>query len=1259
MLMHSGNIKKPLFLLIFLFITILIPGQSGNTSRIIINAEKQKSDIISTGRSITIDYSLPEIILTGLKNDNGSYYRIHVPGHVHTSETGKPELPVFSRLITIPDECIYSIKITDVKSEKINPGKRNVKGILYPAQESESKAQQSRKPEFVINKALYSSRKTISADTVSITPAGTMRGINIGNLIISPVRYNPDLNILEVITSMKIDIHFTGTGTIPKSLPGSDIFRKTLEKGILNFNENSDIPTFSDKPLRMVILTDTAFRHHLEPFIKWKTIKGFRIDVLYKGAAYAGENFADIKNTLTELYHSSTPDNPPPEYLLIVGNTSKIPYYGNDNVTDLYYGEFDGHGDYFPEMFIGRIPVADTNELKNVVKKMINYEKFEYADTNRFHSNALITSGYDASYANYMNGHIKYAITNYLNKNNNINEHHFYYPQTQLAHKDSVIKLINKGMSFINYTGHGSSTAWLHINIDTSDVKTLKNNNMYPFIISNACLTSKFNTKSLGNRMVVSNEKGAIGFIGCSNDSFWNEDFYWAIGLCTPSDSPTYDNTGLGALDRLFHTHGEPQTDWYTSMGQIVYAGNLSVSASTSSRKKYYWETYNLVGDPSMIPIIGTPNTFRISLPDTLPNGIRSWTLMAEPGAYVAVSNSGVLWDASHASQSGSTTLELPGRSEDSCLVVITGQNRIPLIKTIYISTINTKYLNLVETEIIDASGNNDGKADFGEALSVDIKIANHGLAASNNLYVKISSSSEYITLITDSVMIGNLLPRSEITVSNKLWIKISDNIKDKSTVTLNIMLKDDSEAKHFKTDFLIHAPELDILSFYLNDSSTGNGDQVANPGETFHLIFSVKNDGSSSISGKFSISSEDAEITILEPNKNSGMLYDGVLTEIPVLVKLAETVKSGTTISVKTVLDCGPYNVEKDFSFRVGRIRESFEASSFKVFPWINVSPKPWTITDAGATDGNLAARSGAISHNESTSLMMKTYYETPDSLKFYYYVSCETNYDFLAFYLNDTEMFRKSGEVYWERKIIPIPAGYNKLEWRYKKDRSVSQGKDLAMIDMIDFAGPGGVEYIEKDIVIGRIINPVQKDRLGREKVSVKVMNASPDTIRGFNLAYTLNGGIPVRQHFNDILIPFADSVTVTFDKYADMSRYGFYDLITYGYDNDDDYLYNDTLRIKIENVKINEPVSVFPNPFRDSFTVRINSDVDAIAHISLTSLSGKKEVDFEHAITPGVNDVMIINNSLSSSLYYLKVEFPGLNNVIPLIRMRPDKK
>ena len=191
----------------------------------------------------------------------------------------------------------------------------------------------------------------------------------------------------------------------------------------------------------------------------------------------------------------------------------------------------------------------------------------------------------------------------------------------------------------------------------------------------------------------------------------------------------------------MFHTHGESPSDWYFTMGQINYAGNLAVSASNSPRKKYYWETYNLVGDPSVIPILGKPDKYNVTLPDTLPNCIKSFSLNVDPFAYVAVSHFDTLWDASFASNAGSVVLDMPGLSNDSCLVVITGQNKIPLIKSIHFSNITKEYINLSGSSINDSEGNKNNLADFGESIFLKLKISNLGLTDAHNLYAKISST--------------------------------------------------------------------------------------------------------------------------------------------------------------------------------------------------------------------------------------------------------------------------------------------------------------------------------------------------------------------------------------------------------------------------------------------------------------------------------------------------------------------------------------
>ncbi len=1250
--------KQAKLLAVFLLLSASAVGQPGRTFKYRFNDDLKKRDLIVTPETLVINYSISDLNIESITNENGTFYRISIPGHSPTSNTGQPELPVLSRLIEVPDNYSAAIKITGVKSEKIKPSAENFRGLLYPTQEGETKITQKEKPVFKLDKATYAARGLIASDTVNIEPVGTMRNRKLANLIISPVRYNPKSNIIEVITSMKIEITFDRKGNLPSSETiESPIFSQSLAKGLLNYDSENLIPGYTDKPVEMIILTDTSFLKHLDPFLKWKKQRGFNLTVLSRGAALAGTTYSELKASITDVYNDMSQDGTPPEYLLIIGDVNKIPYYGTGNITDMYYGEFDGNGDYIPEMLIGRIPASDTTQLKSVIKKIIQYEKYEFDNIYDFQSNALVTAGYDNNYSTIMNGQVRYAVDNYMTTANRIKESHFYHPSS-LSAKDTIIKIINKGTSFINYTGHGDASGWLHLNIKVADTVLMKNKNMYPFIISNACKTSQFNlSSSFGNNMLLTRNKGAIGFIGCSNDSYWDEDLYWAAGNGTTAIDPTYATTGLGFYDRLFHTHNEPASEWYVSMGQINYAGNLAVSASTSSRKKYYWETYNLVGDPSILPIIGKPETFNINIPDTLPNSIKSLTITIDPFSYIAVSHWDTLWDASFASPSGSVTLNMPGLSNDSCLVVVTGQNKIPVIKTVYFSALTSQFLNLTSVEVNDKTANNDGKADYGETISLSFTLGNLGLTDAKNVYVKLSSESDFVRINTDSLYIGSINAESDTTLSNGFNITVSDAVPDNGIVTFNLVVKNSISEKHYPIDINVHSPKLLIVSCKIDDSQTGNANFIADPGEVVNLIFEISNIGSSNTSGDLNLYSDDGDLTILQSNIISGILQFGKTTQLIVPVRFSEDASIGKVVTIMSSLDCSPYTIDKIFSFRIGMIRESFESSSFKIFPWINMSPVPWITTGANSYEGNTSARSGIIGHNSSTSLMIKTVFSEPDSIKFYYKVSSEANFDYVSFRLNGKELFRKSGEISWEKKVFSVQAGLNIMEWIYKKDNSVSNGADAAWIDLIDFSVSASVRYIKKDLESVKIVSPVQSDDFGREHVSVKVFNSGADTLKGFYLAYSVNDNMmAVKQHFNNKLIPFMDTVTVTFAAPADLSKYGVYNFCIFGYDNDDDYLFNDTLRIKLENTRIDEPLLVFPNPFTNQLKIVINSNVNDVVLMTLVNHSGIKIYSNEKNISTGEN-IIILDRDIARippGVYYLNLTGNSINKSIPVIKM-----
>lgn len=1248
----------------WLFLLCLFATVDGQDLKIL----KLLSDDFGTGfsvkddGSIVIDYRLPELQFMTITNEAGEFFRLSAIGHINSSEPGKPELPVFNRLIALPDNPAYKIRISEVRSEKIRPSGKKIPGILYPAQESEAKRVPQEKPAFRFDKETYSLRSFLGTDTVSITPLGKARETGIGNLQISPVHYNPSSNTLDVISSMKIEITFAEAPATKSSSGASSVFTESLSQGIMNFSREV-IPDYTDKPVRMIILTDTAFKKQIKPFIKWKTQKGFIIKVVYRGTKFGGNTPNELKNTLAQIYNS--PDEPAPDYLMIIGDVDHVPCFGtgtSSNYTDMYYGEFTGNGDYIPEMYVGRLPAKDTAEVRTVLDKIIQYEKFSFGSTNTFHSRALATTGYDSENSTFMNGQVRYLVSNYLTQANNINESHFYHytgsdPDLYLQkQKDSLIRIVNEGTSLINYSGHGDESGWLHINLKIADTALLKNRDMYPVIISNACRTSAFNqSNSFGNRLVLEKNRGAAGFIGCSNDSYWNEDYYWTVGLGQITDNPAYAGKGLGVFDRLFHTQNEYPSDWYFTLGQINFAGNLSVSSSTSLRKKYYWETYNVVGDPSMIPIIGTPEPFSVTLPDTLPNGIKSFQLTVEPFAYVAISHFDTLWDASFGGVSGSVTLDLPGLSNDSCMIVITGQNRIPVIKTIYLSSVKDEFLNLNVAEINDKAGNNNSKADFRESVYLSLNISNLGLSDAHGVYATVSSSSEWIAIVTDSAYIGTLAQRSGTVLSDKLLISISEDVPDMGIVKLDVIIKSDESEIHYPVDMVVHSPELQISGFVIDDTGTGNGDRIADPGETFRIVFRIRNSGTSDATGDLSIMSAEGEMSILDNSAMDRILKSGQTTEIPLTVQLSENLSSGSYISLSSRLASDPFLMNRDFTFRVGRVRESFEALSFNIFPWVNRSTFPWTVTGSNYYEGAMAARSGPVPHNSSSNLMLKALYPAPDTLKFWYKVSCEQTYDYLSFILNGKEVLRRSGETSWTKFAVPVPEGLNKFEWVYKKDVSKFEGEDCAWIDMIDFAVAGSVHYIRKDLNVARIVTPIEKNHVGQAALTVKLLNTGRDTINGFNLAYKTGNKPVVRQHFEEILIPSSDSVAVTFKTKADLSKYGIYQLDIFGYNNGDDYTGNDTLNIEIENLTITDALILYPNPVVKDFSIFINSRNPDRIRMTISNSAGKIVYTSEKNILAGGNTISIADAELVPSTYYLTIRGSMINKTVPFIKIK----
>ncbi|MBA4424212.1 MAG: hypothetical protein C0390_14125, partial [Syntrophus sp. (in: bacteria)] len=92
--------------------------------------------------------------------------------------------------------------------------------------------------------------------------------------------------------------------------------------------------------------------------------------------------------------------------------------------------------------------------------------------------------------------------------------------------KDKVFATVNKGVSLINYMGHGSTTAWSTTSFNNADCAKLANGLKLPVIVSVACVNGNFVGKDCFceawmNSGDIENPRGAVAIFGSTTNQSW------------------------------------------------------------------------------------------------------------------------------------------------------------------------------------------------------------------------------------------------------------------------------------------------------------------------------------------------------------------------------------------------------------------------------------------------------------------------------------------------------------------------------------------------------------------------------------------------------------------------------------------------------------------------------------------------------------------------------------------------------------------
>jgi hypothetical protein len=679
----GSHIKKAFFLLMLVFGSFqLFAGE------IILNHEK--SGITFSGSSYQkLDFTLrlSSIQFQDIQTPIGSFTELLVDGYGFRNVAGDPKLPVFHKLIEAPLNSTFHITYGKIEYVEYDLASEGINSKLIPAQAPLSKnITNPAEIPFVFNSNTYQRNEFIGDELVTVTPVGVMRSVNLANLAIAPFLYNPVTNRIRVFTKIEVTVTFENadvTRTVLMKERTSSPFFGKLYSQLPNYQSNKD-ELITSGPVTYVIVSDPNFHDALQPFVQWKTQKGFKVIQAYTDDPAVGNTKVSIRDYLMGLYNAPPAGFDPPSFVLFAGDVGQIPAYNvNSHPTDLNYCDYTN--DHIPEVYYGRFAAQNVTQLQAYIDKALEYEQYTMpVDT--FLNEVAMVAGAQSGMEVYTNGQINYGTNTYFNEAHGINSHTYLQPEPGGGNYSQKIRNnVSNGVAFANYTAHGSESGWADPGFFVSHIAALQNIHKYPLMIGNCCKTSNFSVTCFAKEITRVADKGALGYIGCSDYSYWDEDYWWGCGFKTVALNPPYSPMHLGAYDITFHDHGEEIDKWFVTMGQMVVGGNLAVEESNSSIKDYYWETYCLMGDPSLSIYFSVPQFVTATYPDNLPLGTSSLTVNTEPYAYVSLSvHDTTLLDAKCADSLGVVNLVFDSVLDVCNLnIVISKQNRKPLIDSI------------------------------------------------------------------------------------------------------------------------------------------------------------------------------------------------------------------------------------------------------------------------------------------------------------------------------------------------------------------------------------------------------------------------------------------------------------------------------------------------------------------------------------------------------------------------------------------------
>ncbi len=1013
---------KRFFLLISLF---LVASYSYAQGWVGVNSDSpttiKKSLISSTENEIVVDVKVDGYFTREVNTPNGKQLVISAKDMPSMLKKGAPDLPMYPIPMIIGDKAEMSVTVieseyTDIQGVEVAPSKGNFSRQINPddvAYEYGEMYQQD---------AFYPSAQA------SLEAPYILRDFRGQNMMVYPYAYNPVTKTLRVYTHLVIaakKISDNGENQKITRRSNSIILDpehvKSYEHRFINYSSQSKYDFIVDQGEMLVVCVD-EYMEALQPFVDWKNISG-RPTTMVPSSETGTEGA--LKAYIQEYYAQ----HPNLTYLLLVGEHNNLPaHYVSGGRSDNYYGMMEGN-DYYEEILVGRLPVKNIEDANVQVGKILFYER-EMDETATWATRA-VGIGADEGSGHY--GEPDYVHMDYIRDTlmhytyTEVSQHYLYVNNPSA---NGMMADFNEGATLTNYCNHGEPTGWWVGHFNNSHVHQLTNDNKLSFIWSVACNNGQFDYEEcFGEAWMRATNPSTGAYTGAVGGMF-----SW---IPQPWLPPMYGQDEMNAI----------LTEWRDgykhTLGGVSLNGNQFVLDKAPEDNGETHNTWLLFGDPSMMVRTDVPQEMSVTCnPSTLLLGANKLTVNADAdyGIVTLSMNNEVIGSAYMEGGVAEITFD-PLSVVGTAQLVILAYNKVTTIMDIEVVSADGSYVIFDTYSYDDANG----QLDYGENITLNLDVKNVGALSANNVTVELSSESEYVTINNSTASIATIASDEVYSINDVFNFDVAVDVPNGTVIAFDLLCSDGTETWESSFNMTAYAPELVVYNVSMADV------QVL-PGETSSLTFEIANEGDSPVYNVMTeVFSSSSDIIFSNNVATTEIIEAGSTANVSIEFTSASSVENGSVFEIAYLVSAGHYAYNSTFDIIIGSIMETFETGDFTNYPW-TFSGNEWTI-NTEAYNGSYSAKSGTISHGQSTSMMVTVDVLADGEISFYAFVSSEESFDKLNFLIDGVSKLSLSGSVNWALQSVPVTQGTHTFEWKYTKDSSASNGEDCARIDDITF--------------------------------------------------------------------------------------------------------------------------------------------------------------------------------------------------------------